>query len=162
MQRRRERASVPGPAAFFNSIGKETRYEAPEPHLEKTHRRRVDAGVSGRDAPRLPAQRAEAAEHDIEQRGRRHGPHMGRIRGGHAGVLPADGAARGLRSEPAGLFLRPARLPQLGGGRKAAGRSARPRGGCKSHPHRGRVPRKGGRQSDGRPPSGLLCPLRRG
>jgi hypothetical protein len=43
---------------------------------------------------------------------------MGRVRGGHAGVLPADGAARGLRSEPAGLFLRSARLPQLGGGAK--------------------------------------------
>ena len=36
-------------------------------YVEETHRRRVDAGVSGRDAPRLPAQRAETPEHDTEQ-----------------------------------------------------------------------------------------------
>ena len=44
--------------------------------------------------------------------------------------------------------------------RTSAGRSARPRGGRKGHPHRGRVSREGRRRGHGRPASGLLCPLR--
>lgn len=57
-------------------------------------------------------------------------------------------------------FLRPARLPQHRHWRTSAGRSARPRGGRKGHPHRGRVSREGRRRGHGRPASGLLCPLR--
>ncbi len=65
----------------------------------------------------FPQGRAEAPEHDPEQRSEGHSPHMGRVRRRNTGGVSAHGAARGLCHEPVGLFRRSAPIP---GGRGSA------------------------------------------